>query len=453
MNLTTVAQGGRSFCEFSLFLLYFGQMAISKKLLLNVNISKLFEDKFFKHNFVFFCGSMVVAIFSYLYHPILGRMMDLESFGEVQALISLLTLFSVLAVFFRTIVVNIVANTQEIKEKQEIILMLQKVGFYLVLAISLLIIVFSRELKTLLNFHSFYPFISLAILLILSLFSTFRSAILQALHKFKELSKANILISAGRLIFAVILVYFGWASFGAITAIILAQLLALAYVFWKTKDSLGSLIKAKVRINGQIKKELVYGFLAFSVTLCVTFLYSADVIIMKHYFPPDQAGLYSGVATIARIIFFVTGSIAGVLFPFIKINDANKENKKILTKSLLGMAILGGIILLVFLTFPDIIIRILIGQRYLVYANILPRLSFLLFLVSIINLVFYYFLALRKYFLSIIALASPVFVLILSYFNHQTIVQVINNFILVSILILVFFLTRPLFSRLLRIKY
>jgi hypothetical protein len=82
-------------------------------------LNKLFQDKFFRHNFIFFCGSILVAFFNYLYHPILSRMMDIGSFGEVQALISLFLLLSMVIGVFRTIVINIVANAQEIKEKQE----------------------------------------------------------------------------------------------------------------------------------------------------------------------------------------------------------------------------------------------------------------------------------------------------------------------------------------------
>ena len=399
--------------------------------------NKLFQDKFLRHNFVFFCGSMVVAVFNYLYHPILSRMMDIESFGEVQALISLFLLFSMVIGVFRTIVINIVANAQEIQEKQELILMLQKAGLYVVSAFSLLIILFSQQLKSFFNFHSVYPFISLAILLVLTLFFTFRSAILQALHKFKEVSIANIYLSAGRLIFAIVLVYIGWASFGAITAIVLAQFLALIYVYSKTSDHLMSLAKVKVRITSRIKKELSYAFLVFSATLGVTFLYSADVIIVKHYFPADQAGFYSGIATIARIIFFLTGSVAGVLISHIKIENPAGENKKALIKSLFLVGGLGGAVLLTFLIIPDIVIKVLIGQRYLVYASLLPRLSLMLFAVSVINVLFFYYLALRKYFLAIIAISSPLIVLTLSYFRHDSLLQIVNNFLWTSVLVLI----------------
>jgi len=170
------------------------------------------------------------------------------------------------------------------------------------------------------------------------------------------------------------------------------------------------------------------------------------VIIIKHYFPADQAGFYSGIATIARIIFFITASVAGVLISHIKIENPDKENKKTLKKSLFLVGGLGGVALLTFLVFPDIVIKVLIGQRYLEYANLLPRLSLLLFLVSVINVFFFYYLALRKYFLALIAILSPLLVIVLSYFRHDSLLEIINNFLWVSALILITLLFRFLWQ-------
>ena len=409
---------------------------------------KLFQDKFLRHNFILFCGSMIVAVFNYLYYPVLSRMMDVGSFGEVQAFISLFLLLSMVAGMFQTVVVNIAANAEEIKERHDLILMLEKVVLYVVSAISLLIVIFSPQLKVFLKFTSIYPFISLAVLLILDLFFTFRIAILQGLHKFKELSVANIYLSAGRLFFAILLVYLGWAVFGAVTAVVIAQIIALIYAYSKTKDHLMSLIKANIKITSKIKKEIYYALLVFLATSCITFLYTADVIIVKHYFSPDQAGFYSGISTIARITYFLTASVAAVLISHIKLENSNKENKKILLKSLAIVVSIGAVVLLTFSLIPDIIIKILIGQKYLRYAGLLSKLSLLSFFASIINVIFCYYLALRKYFLAIISILTPLLVIILSYFWHSSPSQIINNFLLGSVFVLATFLLRYLWQSL-----
>ncbi len=73
----------------------------------------------------------------------------------------------------------------------------------------------------------------------------------------------------------------------------------------------------------------------------VSLLSVADVLIIKHYFDAETTGLYSGIATIARIIFFVTASISGVLLPHIKLTNRVEENLKTLRKAFGIIFVLG----------------------------------------------------------------------------------------------------------------
>jgi len=407
-------------------------------------IKEIYKDKFIKNNAAFFIGTMIISVLTYLYHPILGRMMNIDAFGEVQALISLIAIFGVILGIYRIIIVNIVSNSVNMQEKQEIITVLKKWGLIFVIIVSLFIIIFSNNFKNFLNFRSPYPFICLAILLLISFISSIRSSILHGLQDFKSVSIMGIIITFSRLVFAVFLVYLGWSAFGAIIALVIAEILGLLYVFYKTRNRLTLFIDTKVKLSKGIKKEFKYGLLVMVVTLCITFFYSADVIIVKHYFISEQAGAYSGIATIARIVFFITGSVTGVLLPSIKINDVDKENRKTLLKAGFLLVGVGGIVLLIFFVAPEFAINLLLGGRYIEYAFLLPKLTFLLFIVSIINLIFFYYLALRKYFLIYIAIISPLIILLLTYFRHDSMSQIINNFLLVNFLVIIYLFFRLL---------
>jgi O-antigen/teichoic acid export membrane protein len=398
----------------------------------------LSEDKFLKNNAIYFCGTLIVSIFNYIYHPVLGRMMSVEEFGEVQTLISLFSQLAIPVGIFGIIVLNIVSNQKTKEGSRETILMLYKFSMMIAIVIGSLIIICSPFLKSFFNFSSFYPFISLAAILFFGFLLAFRVSVLQAAQNFKIVSIGQIFASAGKLIFAVILVYAGWSSFGAISAIILAQIAAFLYIAPKAKkvfDFNGWNIKIDME---KIKKELKYGSLILIVSLCVTFLYTADVMIVKHYFPSETAGLYSGVAIIARIIFFITGSVVGVLLPSVKLEDEgnSNSNSKILKKSLFLIFSMSGTALIIFSFFPEFIIKILIGERYLTYAYLLPRLSLLLFLTSVINLLFYYLLAIRNYKIAFIAIAGISITAISSFFFHNTLIHVINNFLFGAFVIL-----------------
>ncbi|MEA3449358.1 MAG: oligosaccharide flippase family protein [Patescibacteria group bacterium] len=406
-------------------------------------IKKILQDNFFRNNIVFFVGSMIVAVLNYLYHPILGRMMAVDDFGEVQTLISLFTQLAIVAGIFSVTIVNIASNMKDETERSEIISELRNISIYITGGLFFLIVIFSRELESFLNFKSFYPFISLGVLLLLSTLIVFRQAYLQGNKRFKTVSLAQIIASGGKLFFGILFVYLGWKSFGAITALIIAQVFTLWFAFVKTKKDLKLKLGVKINLNEQVKKELKFGLLVFFATSCITFFYTADVVIIKHYFSPDKAGLYSGIATVARIIFFIAGPTAAVLLPSIKLKNGYKNNEKMLKKALLFVSAAGLGVLLIFSLFYDMVIQLLIGSKYLELAPILPKLSILLFAVSVTNVIFYYFLALRRYFLIPISIISVFFTIILTYFRHGDFMTIINNFlfgiVIIYVLIIIFY--------------
>jgi len=167
--------------------------------------------------------------------------------------------------------------------------------------------------------------------------------------------------------------------------------------------------------------------LVLTGSLAITGMYSVDTVAVKHYFDAHTAGLYAGISTVARIIFFLTASIAAVLMPSIKLAHPAKQNRQTLLKSFALLACIGGAALLVFTLLPNVIIRILMGGKYLPYASLLPRLSLMIFIISILNLFIVYYMALRRYIVIPIVLLGVALTFGLLQMNHQTLQAVINN--------------------------
>ena len=403
-------------------------------------IKKVLKDEFLKNNFILFVGSMIVAVLNYLYHPILSRMMNLQDFGEVQALISIFLQMSIILGVFGNVVTNIITNHHQDHDKLKIINQLYKLAFFTITLITIIFAILSPILKSFFNFHSIYAFLILAISLPLSVNFTFRRFYLQGRKQFQDISLLGIIFAGGRLFFAVLLVWLGWSVFGAIASITLTTLISLLYAWYKTKDAFSLTLKEKIQLTPEFKKELKYGLIIFVSMSAVIFFYTFDVLLVKHYFNPQNAGLYSGIATIARIIFFVTGSIAGVLLPTIKLSNTLQENKKTLLKSLTLIIALGGTVLLTFWLFSDMVVRTLIGAKYLIVVNLLPQLSLIAFLASIINVLFIYLLALRDKKLLIPAIIAPISILIFTFLNHANMVNIIHDFILGNLIALIILL-------------
>ncbi len=392
-------------------------------------IQKILKDDFVKHNIILFSGSMVVAVLNYLYHPILSRMMSVDDFGEVQALIAIFLQSGVLLGIFGTIVVNLTANSNSDSENLSLINQLYKIAMITSLVLTAGIIIGTPFLKKFLQFHSVWAFWVLALSLPLSVSLTFRRFFLQGKKDFLKSSSLNIFYAGGRLVIAVFLVWLGWATVGAIGAITLTTFFSLFYAYKITHKELKLSLKEKIIFDKKLKEEFRYGFLIFLVTAFVTFLYTADMIFVKHYFSPEIAGFYGGVATIARVVYFITGSVVGVLIASVKIKDSWQQNRRVLLKGLIIISLIGVSVAGVFILFPEFIIKTMIGQRYIEYAYLLPRMTVLLFLVSLSNLLLMFFLALRKYFIIKIVIIGVLFIVLTTILYHASLISIVDNFL------------------------
>jgi O-antigen/teichoic acid export membrane protein len=92
-----------------------------------------------------------------------------------------------------------------------------------------------------------------------------------------------------------------------------------------------------------------YLAVALPSSLSLAVLLSADVLLVKHFFPTRAAGEYSAVAAIGRAIFWGASGVAAVLFPKVIVRATQgRSGAHIVTASLIfvGVGGLGGLALL-----------------------------------------------------------------------------------------------------------
>ncbi|RJO60534.1 hypothetical protein C4544_05005 [candidate division WS5 bacterium] len=407
---------------------------------LSKSIQTILKDNFIQNNIVFFFGSLIVSALNYLYYPVLGRVMNVEDFGEVQAIISILLQTSIIFAVFSYLKINILTNYKNEEEKKDVLLALEKIALILSGVIFLFILASSVFLKEFLHFQSFYPFVALAFLLPLSVPLTFRNAYMISEKKFSKSSVAGAMSAVGKTVFTLMFIYLGFRTLGAVTGLILSQIVAILYLSYQKNGNFSlipiSALKSSMRSAKTLKKEIKKGFFILIILVSATFFFTSDVIFVRIFFSSTESGLYSGIATVARIIYFVTGSVSVVLLSSVKVGERAK-NIKILKRSFSLILMLGGGCLAAFSLFPDFVIDTLIGSKFVVYSGLLPWLSLSLFLTAILNLLFVYHIALQRYMISIFVLAGVLMIFLLSVLNHDTITAVIFNFIISNIFVFV----------------
>lgn len=402
----------------------------------------LLSQDFIRHNALFFAGTLSISLLNYLYYPAIGRLVSVSDFGEIQALISLFMELGVVLTVFGYITTNIVNNHQGKADKIILLTELERLALFVALVLFSIITISSFYLKTSLQFTSTIPLLGIGVLIILNVPSTFRTYYLQGEKRLKEVSVGGIIFAAGKLALSAGLIVIGWRVLGAVAGYILAQIATLYYVASRTHGRLPSvrstipmhLERLKFQTERRLlKKELLYGVFILVLLLAITVLYTFDAIIVRQYFDPKQAGFFSGISAVARIVFFVTASVAGVLIASVKLKNTAPENRHVLLKSMLLIMIIGGVTVSAFVMFPELLVSMLIGKDYVVYAGLLPLMAVSMLFCSFNNLIFSYQIALRR-FEALIPACIGLLVLIWLCFTHHThLQQIVYNFLLANL--------------------
>lgn len=413
-------------------------------------LKKASDDAFFRNSAISFSMSMVAGALSYLFHPILARLLTLEDYGEVQVLLSLYSNIVVIISVFSLAVVNIVANSDDHDHgdsvrRTRLVTMLRNMVFMLAMILFAVMVLMSGALASFFRFESIAPILILAFTFPATIPLAFRRAYLRGTQRFFELGVSQVIDNAVRVAFAGLLAYAGFRAGGAMASILVAQAAAFVYAYMRTRE--GSRYAKGVGMGWRdptVREELRFSAIILGVTLSAAFFTVGDMLIVKRYFDPATVGLYGGVATVARIAYYVTGPVAAVLVPSVKLRAPKVENTVVLLKALGLILAMSGAVAAVFALFPSFTVRLLVGERFLDHARMLVPLSALMVVTALVIPVLSYHLALRQRFVAFVGVAGVAAIIVMCAVDHGSVEAVVRNFTVGQSFVLVALVVRSL---------
>ncbi|HQP92037.1 MAG TPA: oligosaccharide flippase family protein, partial [Candidatus Omnitrophota bacterium] len=171
-------------------------------------------------------------------------------------------------------------------------------------------------------------------------------------------------------------------------------------------------------------------------TLCFFLLTNTDIILVKHFFSPADAGYYSVAQTIGKIVLFVPGAIGVVMFPKIVETHSKKMNTLVvLKKCLWAVGFLSGFAFLLSLLFPNIILNILTGHSQPEAVSLVKYFALSMTFFALVNILMIYHLSLHNmkfiYFMLFVSLLQLTAISLL----HSSLEQVLIIMVLCSVLL------------------
>ncbi len=350
-------------------------------------IQKIKNNPFAMNSIILFGGSMIGNVLNYVFHLAIGRMVSVEIYGEVESIISLINILAVPAMTLTFVATKFAAHSKadrKPEKSREIMNYLNKKVLKYGLPLFILALLLTPYVKNFIKIESNLPIIFLWIMMFLSFFTAITGGMLNGWQKFKKVSFVGIFSSIVKLVSAIILIFLGFELNGIVGSFLLgalasyiASLWTLKFIF-KSKKQLADKNEEQLVDFGSIKKYILPTFLA---TLTLNIMGNIDMVMAKHNLDALSAGQYGALTIVSRIIFFVTGVIATVLFSMSSEQNHQKGSSSRIMKHPTKHT--------------QHILSILFGAKYSDVSGYLGWFAILVSLYSFVNLVIQYLLSVQ----------------------------------------------------------
>jgi O-antigen/teichoic acid export membrane protein len=165
---------------------------------------------------------------------------------------------------------------------------------------------------------------------------------------------------------------------------------------------------------------------------------NSDILLVKHYFDANEAGLYASLALIGRVVYFIAWMFVMLLLPsVIQLKKEGKSTLPVLVKYLGYIAAIAITIVVGCYLFPETIINMLFGNEYLIIAPLLWKYALATGIFAISNIFAYYYLSLDKYIPVVLSGLFGMLQIVLILFFHESLAQVVYVQIFAMVLLLI----------------
>ena len=374
-------------------------------------------------SFLMMASSVLVNFLNYVFNVFVVRLLGPSNYGVFASLVSLLTVISVPSSALTTSVAKFTAQFKGEGNAGKIgslFLTLLKFLFVGSLFTSIIFVVFSGLIANFLNISESWPVVLIGLSFLVVLPQT--AGVLQGLQAFTFLSFNSIFSAVVKLVAGLGLVYLGLSVNGALMGFILAILLPFLSSLFVLR---GYFSRNGASLNWG--SFLRYTPFAAAAVLGLTFLTTTDIILVKHYFSSFEAGIYSSLSLVGRVILFFSSPIPVVMFPLIAERHASKKSyHQYLFYSIFLVVLASSAITTFYWLFPQFSISFFFGSKFLAAAPYLGFFGIFITLYSICNVLVSFFLSVHKTKVSYFLLAAASLQGVLIFFFHRSFWEVIG---------------------------
>ena len=388
---------------------------------------------------------------NYLYNLLLGRILGPAQFADAAILITLLLVLSFVGMTFQVVTAKYAVLFDD-GILNQFLKFIFKYALTFGLLFGFLVIIFNQQLQQIFHTKTALMFVIFGIGLPLYFVMSINRGLYQGKNNLKSLSKTYYFEMLCRLILtiAIILLVPSIQS-----SLVIAFGILISFIFGLIPFQKSIFTKDNSIQNEQLDTKPIITFFALTAFYELTqiIINNSDILLVKHYFDNEQAGLYASLALIGRVVYFVAWMFVMLLLPkVIQLKKDGEDTLPILLKYVFYIVLLSTIIVLGAFLFPELVVKIMFGEKYLPIAFLLWKYALATSIFAVANIFAYYFLSINKYVPVIISAILGLTQIILIVLFHNSLEQVVIMQIIAMIILLAFQLSYFLINRNIKVK-
>ena len=272
-------------------------------------------------------GLGLVTVINFVYNIAVARFLGPTAFGETTAVYTLLVLSSAVTLSFQILAAKIVAREQSLEAQNVAYRNLHLRAWAAGIAVGLVLLSLRHAVSDYLNLVDPMLVVLLAIGTAFYVPLGARRGCIQGTCNFRGLAFNLVLEGLARLGGSVLLVLLGHGVRGVIAANAVA--IVTAYVFAGPKLSPSATSEADVPVAFRESLQAVVFFAGQVV------INNCDIVVVKHFFTTEAAGVYAAVAMVGRVVFAFCWAIVSSMFPI----AAGTRSRKQEDRGVLGVSL------------------------------------------------------------------------------------------------------------------
>lgn len=302
-------------------------------------------------------GSGLVGVTNLIYNVATARLLGPAGFAHATSVYTLLMLASAITLSFQVVCAKYVASHEMPAEKSGIFFQLHLRGWMAGISLGLFLFVFNHAITSFLNLPDPVLIFLLALGCAFYIPLGVRRGYIQGVHAFGPLAVNFMLEGLVRLGGAYLLIEIGLGVKGAVLASVIAVI--ASYFLAKPVPRLESFHVRKIAIAfGEGLQAIVF----FSGQVVIN---NFDIVLVKHFFASDQAGIYAAVSLVGRLINMCAWSVVNTMFPVsAAARSSDRDARPVLFMSLSMVFLILTVLILGLWAIPSFLWRTLFGSHF-----------------------------------------------------------------------------------------